>query len=66
MDVSEAVVKYLRKPISEGGLGGTVTEGNLPIHRLTVKRLPTINPPGYNFKMIQPLKGASAETCPAL
>ena len=61
MDISEAVVQYLRV-----NLGGTVTEANLPIHRLNVKRLPTINPPGYNFKMIQPLKGASAETCPAL
>lgn len=61
MDVSEAVVQYLRV-----NLGGTVTEANLPIHRLTVKRLPTINPPGYNFKMIQPVKGASAATCPAL
>lgn len=66
MDVSEAVVKYLRDPVSMGGLGGTVTEANLPIHRLTVKRLPTINPPGYDFKMIQPVKGASAATCPAL
>ena len=61
MDISEAVVQYLRV-----NLGGTVTEANLPIHRLTVKRLPTINPPGYNFKMIQPVKGASAATCPAL
>ena len=61
MDVSEAVVKYLRE-----NLGGTVTAANLPIHRLTVKRLPTINPPGYDFKMIQPIKGASAATCPAL
>ncbi|MDP2832899.1 MAG: 5'-nucleotidase C-terminal domain-containing protein [Pseudomonadota bacterium] len=61
MDVSEAVVQYLRV-----NLGGTVTEANLPIHRLNVKRLPTINPPGYHFKMIQPLKGASAETCPVL
>ncbi|MEK7207051.1 MAG: 5'-nucleotidase C-terminal domain-containing protein [Pseudomonadota bacterium] len=61
MDITEAVVKYLRE-----NLGGTVTESNLPIHRLTVKRLPTINPPGYSFRMIQPLKGASAATCPAL
>jgi 2',3'-cyclic-nucleotide 2'-phosphodiesterase (5'-nucleotidase family) len=60
MDVSEAVVKYLRE-----NLGGTVTEANLPIHRLTVKRLPTISPPGYDFPMIQPIKGASAATCPA-
>jgi hypothetical protein len=41
-----------------------VTANNLPIHRLTVKRLPTINP--YSFRQIQPLKGASAATCPAL
>ena len=61
MDISEAVVQYLRV-----NLGGTVTAANLPIHRLTVKRLPTINPPGYNFKMIQPVKGASSATCPAL
>lgn len=61
MDISEAVVKYLRE-----NLGGTVTAANLPIHRLTVKRLPTINPPGYDFPMIQPVKGASAATCPTL
>ncbi len=61
MDVSEAVVKYLK-----GNLGGLVTSTNLPIHRLTVKRLPTINPPGYNFKMIQPIKGASPATCPLI
>jgi len=59
LDVSEAVVKYLR-----GNLGGIVTANNLPIHRLTVKRLPTINP--YSFRQIQPLKGASAATCPNL
>ncbi len=61
MDISEAVDKYMRE-----NLGGTVTETNLPIHRLTVKRLPTINPPGYDFPMIQPVKGASSATCPAL
>ncbi len=61
MDITEAVVQYLRV-----NLAGTVTEANLPIHRLTVKRLPSISPPGYNFRMIQPLKGASAATCPAL
>jgi len=61
MDISEAVVKYLRE-----NLHGTVTEANLPIHRLTVKRLPTISPPGYDFPMIQPLKGASTATCPTL
>jgi sulfur-oxidizing protein SoxB len=59
MDVTEAVVKYLQV-----NLGGMVTAGNLPIHRLTVKRLPTINP--YSFRQIQPLKGASPATCPAL
>jgi S-sulfosulfanyl-L-cysteine sulfohydrolase len=61
LDVSEAVVQYLRV-----NLNGLVTDANLPIHRLTVKRLPTINPPGYNFKMIQPVKGASSATCPVL
>ena len=61
MDISEAVVKYLRE-----NLGGVVTDANTPSHRLTVKRLPTISPAGYNFKMIQPLKGASSATCPTL
>lgn len=61
MDITEAVVQYLRV-----NLAGRVTEANLPSHRLTVKRLPTINPPGYAFRMIQPLKGASTATCPAL
>ncbi len=59
MDITEAVVKYLRE-----NLGGMVTDANTPSHRLTVKRLPTINP--YSFKQIQPLKGASSATCPAL
>ena len=59
MDITEAVVKYLRE-----NLGSMVTASNLPIHRLTVKRLPTINP--YSFRQIQPLKGASSATCPAL
>ena len=59
MDITEAVVKYLRE-----NLGGVVTEANTPSHRLTVKRLPTINP--YSFMQIQPLKGASLATCPAL
>ena len=57
MDITEAVVKYLRENLS-----GVVTEANTPSHRLTVTRLPTINP--YSFKQIQPLKGASAVTCP--
>ena len=61
MDITEAVVQYLRV-----NLDGLVTEANLPIHRLTVKRLPTISPPGYNFGMIQPIKGASSATCPLL
>ncbi len=59
MDITEAVVKYLQV-----NLGSMVTDSNLPTHRLTVKRLPTINP--YNFRQIQPLKGASVATCPAL
>ena len=59
MDITEAVVKYLRENLS-----GVVTEANTPSHRLTVTRLPTINP--YSFKQIQPLKGASSATCPAL
>ncbi|MBI5460849.1 MAG: hypothetical protein HY941_01525 [Gammaproteobacteria bacterium] len=59
MDITEAVVKYLRED-----LGGLVTDTNTPNHRLTVKRLPTINP--YNFKVVQPLRGASTATCPAL
>ncbi len=62
MDITEAVVKYLKGP----KINALVTDTNLPIHRLTVKRLPTINPPGYNFKMIQPVKGASSATCPLL
>lgn len=61
MDVSEAVVKHLQE-----NLGGLVTDANTRSHRLTVKRLPTLNPPGYDFQMVQPLKGASAATCPPL
>ena len=64
LDISEAVVNYLRAPVASGGIGGTVTASNVPIHRITVKRLPTVNP--YPFSVIQPLKGASAATCPAL
>jgi len=59
MDITEAVVKYLRE-----NLNGVVTADNLPIHRLTVKRLPTINP--YDFDVVQPLRGAQAATCPPL
>ena len=59
MDITEAVVKHLRD-----NLGGLVTDANTPSHRLTVKRLPTINP--YSFKQIQPLRGASTATCPTL
>ena len=62
MDITEAVVKYLQGP----KINGLVTSSNLSSNRLTVKRLPTINPPGYNFKMVQPLKGASSATCPVL
>lgn len=64
LDVTEAVVKYLQAPTSKGGLGGVVTANNLKLHRITVKRLPTIRP--YGFDMIQPLKGATPLTCPAL
>lgn len=59
MDITEAVVKYLRD-----NLGGMVTNANTPSHRLNVQRLPTINP--YNFKVVQPLRGASVATCPPL
>jgi sulfur-oxidizing protein SoxB len=58
MDITEAVVRYLQV-----NLHGVVTAADLPLHRLTVKRLPTINP--YSFPVIQPLKGASSATCPA-
>lgn len=64
LDVTEAVVKYLRAPAAEGGLGGLVTAENLSLHRINVKRLPTINP--YGFNVVQPLRGASAATCPPL
>jgi len=57
LDVTEAVVKYLRE-----GLGGIVTADNLPIRRITIKRLPTVNP--YSFKTIQPLRGSTSKTCP--
>ena len=57
MDITEAVVKYLRE-----NLNGVVTPDNLRTHRLTVKRLPTVNP--FPFQMVQPLRGASAATCP--
>jgi len=63
MDITEAVVKYLQDP---KWLNGLVTAANTPDHRLKVKRLPTIFPEGYDFDMIQPLKGASAATCPPL
>ncbi len=59
MDITEAMVMYMRD-----GLSGTVTASNLPLHRINVKRLPTINP--YPFKVIQPLNGSSAATCPVL
>jgi len=64
LDVTEAVVNYLRAPASAGGIGGMVTADNLKLNRLTIKRLPNINP--YAFKTVQPLRGATAATCPAL
>ena len=64
LDVTEAVVKYLRAPAAQGGIDGLVTATNLPLHRITVKRLPTINP--YPFKVVQPLNGSTAATCPPL
>lgn len=64
LDITEAVVRYLRAPATSGGIGGVVTASNLPLHRIKVKRLPTINP--FQFNMIQPLRGASSATCPAL
>lgn len=63
LDISEAVVKYLQASSAVGGIGGLVTDVNLPLHRINVKRLPNLNP--YDFKVIQPLKGATAATCPA-
>jgi hypothetical protein len=67
MDISEAVVNYLKAPAASGGIGGLVSDSNLPLHRLTVKRLPNINP--FGFKTIQPLRGAILTgpntTCPA-
>ncbi|MHB8472293.1 MAG: bifunctional metallophosphatase/5'-nucleotidase [Gammaproteobacteria bacterium] len=67
LDVSEAVVKYLQAPTTQvqgglPGIGGVVTTANLPLHRITIKRLPNINPFGFN--VIQPLLGATAATCP--
>ncbi|MBI3775843.1 MAG: 5'-nucleotidase C-terminal domain-containing protein [Gammaproteobacteria bacterium] len=64
LDITEAVVKYLQAATTAGGIGGVVTASNLPLHRITVKRLPTINP--FQFNMIQPLLGATLVTCPAL
>lgn len=64
LDVTEAVVKYLEAPAAQGGIAGLVTSHNLPLHRISVKRLPTINP--YPFKVVQPLNGATAATCPLL
>jgi hypothetical protein len=64
LDVTEAIVKYLRAPATQGGIEGLVTANNLVLHRINVKRLPTINP--FGFRMIQPLTGASAATCPPL
>jgi len=64
LDVTEAVVNYLRAPAADGGLDGLVSADNLPLNRVRVTRLPTINP--YPFNVIQPLRGASAATCPPL
>ena len=57
-------MKYLQAQVTQGGIGGLVMDGNLPLHRITIKRLPNINP--FPFKVIQPLRGATAQTCPAL
>lgn len=62
LDVTEAVVKYLRAPASSGGVGGLVTSSNLQLHRINVKRLPNINP--FPFNVVQPLIGATLATCP--
>jgi len=62
LDVTEAVVQYLRAPASSGGIGGLVTSSNLQLHRINVKRLPNINP--FPFNVVQPLVGATLATCP--
>lgn len=62
LDVTEAVVQYLRAPSSSGGIGGVVTSSNLQLHRINVKRLPNINP--FSFNVVQPLLGATLATCP--
>ncbi len=62
LDVTEAVVQYLRAPSSSGGIGGVVTSSNLQLHRINVKRLPNINP--FAFNVVQPLLGATLATCP--
>jgi len=64
LDITEAVVRYLQAPLADGGLDGIVTADSLPLHRINIKRLPTINP--YPFKVVQPLNGATAATCPPL
>ena len=64
LDLTEAVVNYLRAPAADGGIAGLVTAANLPLNRINVKRLPTINP--YQFNTLQPLLGATAATCPPL
>ena len=64
LDITEAVVRYLQAPLADGGLDGIVTTDSLPLHRINIKRLPTINP--YPFKVVQPLNGATAATCPPL
>ena len=62
--MTEAVVEYLQASQNARGLGGLVTAENLPLHRINVKRLPTINP--FPFQVVQPLLGARKETCPPL
>jgi sulfur-oxidizing protein SoxB len=64
LDITEAVVRYLQAPAAQGGIGNVVTASNLPLHRINVKRLPTINP--YPFKVVQPLNGSTPTTCPVL
>ncbi|MDF9391378.1 MULTISPECIES: bifunctional metallophosphatase/5'-nucleotidase [Methylococcus] len=57
LDITEAVVKYLQVPLS-----GKVTSNNLSLNRIKVTRLPRLNT--YPFKIVQPLEGATRETCP--
>jgi len=63
LDVTEAVVRYMRASAADGGLAEWVTSSNLTLNRITVKRIPNINP--FPFNVIQPLRGATLDTCPA-